>query len=190
VDYLEDCLFIVRMSGRRGRGGKAKGGRAKGQGGQPTQQAKKPSYDPQNPVQELLHHLLHSAFEDLPKDALPDEETTFKCVTALEVVSRQILKEPKPAEYQKHAIKCCLTLQQTTKLNGNQSRQVIGIVFTYLLDELTKHWYEYGITKEDVHCAYWKSDDSLDPLFWKAEAITEAEYEAWGKAFHYLKGQK
>jgi len=175
------------MSGRRG-GRKAKGRGGKNQGGAQTTLQPKPTFEPENPLQILLKQLLQSAFEDFPKDSIPDEETTYKYIHLIDGESRQILKEPKPAEYQKYAIKFCLTLQQTAnKLNGNQSRQVVGIFFTYLMEELTKHWNEYGIAKEDVHKDYWKAEDIYP---WRSEGITEVEYENWIKAFHYLKGQK
>eukprot|EP01123_Difflugia_compressa_P002988 TRINITY_DN1383_c0_g1_i1.p1 TRINITY_DN1383_c0_g1~~TRINITY_DN1383_c0_g1_i1.p1 ORF type:complete len:191 (+),score=48.77 TRINITY_DN1383_c0_g1_i1:38-574(+) len=178
------------MSGRRG--GRAKGGRTKGQQPATTStQQPKPTIELENKLQHLIKDLLLSAFQDLPKEDRPDEETTFKCIKEIENHSKALLKEEKiKLEYQKYAIKFTLTIQMVGKLNGLLARQVVAVIFTYYLDELTKHWMEYDIKKEEIHTDYCKSLDFVDPLIFKVEGTSDVEYDSWTKAWNYLKQTK
>jgi len=142
----------------------------------------------QNPVQDFLKEIILYSYESLPKDvlALIDDVSTSKFIENADTELRQLLREPKPAEYQKCAIKLCLGLQGVTKISAANAKLVIGEFFTLMMEEITKHWNEYGIRRDNVHPDYWLSEELEDP-FWKPSTITDSEYESLSRALNYLK---
>jgi len=177
-------LMSGRGKGRGGRGGR--GGKSAPSSGSSVTPKAPPPPELTTPLQHWLKTLIKGSIdEQLPKLS---DEVLVKTIKDFEQVVLQVLQQPKHTAYQKHAISMVLAIQSGTGFNPTQSRKIVCNMFSFLMDELSKYWMEYGLTKENVHQDYWKQDRPAVPdNQYSPESISLIEYENWAKAFLFLK---
>lgn len=99
----------------------------------------------------LISSLLDQGFEVLDKKDIPNQEKKMKAVAALHTLLKAKLKAPRDyKDYPKDAISFNLQLQMNSGLTALNSRRVLSLIFTFLIEELM-NWEEYGVSKDDVH---------------------------------------
>lgn len=121
----------------------------KGKQQQPQQKAQ-PSNNKLT-YESLISSLLDQGFQVLDKKDVPTQEKKLKAVAALHNLIKDKLKAPRDyKDYPKDAISFNLQLQMNTGLTALNSKKVMSLIFTFLIEELT-NWQEYGVPKEEVH---------------------------------------
>eukprot|EP01126_Amoeba_proteus_P009747 TRINITY_DN1371_c0_g1_i4.p1 TRINITY_DN1371_c0_g1~~TRINITY_DN1371_c0_g1_i4.p1 ORF type:complete len:185 (-),score=37.74 TRINITY_DN1371_c0_g1_i4:120-674(-) len=132
---------------------------------------------------ELVNCLLEQAFASLPETERPQStEKKQKATQEFAKTFRQILANPFP-EVNRFIIFLTVSLQSSGVSNATGSKKIVSTTFTFLLEELTKHWEEYGFVQDEIHPSY------HHPLTdsWKANPdLTEEEYNTWLSTFSFL----
>eukprot|EP01127_Copromyxa_protea_P006794 TRINITY_DN16778_c0_g1_i1.p1 TRINITY_DN16778_c0_g1~~TRINITY_DN16778_c0_g1_i1.p1 ORF type:complete len:169 (-),score=35.99 TRINITY_DN16778_c0_g1_i1:64-570(-) len=165
------------MSGRgrgRGRGGKRGGtgtsAEAQAQSAAPVKTA----------LQQFLEGLLNQAYNTLPEAERPKADKKAKGVEEVDKAIKQILSVD-PTEVHRLVVSLSLTLSIGGVLTSVNAKKVLGIVFSFALTELTRHWNEYGITKDQVHPSYHKYAESEGLL-----DCNQEDYNCWASTFAFL----
>lgn len=95
------------------------------------------------PIQELLKNLyVVSEARLVAKEKRLSSEALAKVLASLETVVLSIMKDPKKEEWQKHAIRLILTVQTSSGHGPIVSKKLVSIFFTFLIDEIKRHWRE------------------------------------------------
>lgn len=134
------------MGRGRGRGGR-RGGAATTT---PTQEQKVVE---KSPLTKLIEGLLEQAYTNLSEAERPKADKKGKAVEEFEKTTRQLVAVDH-TEYQRLVISLSTMLSLNGIVSGINAKKVIGIVFTYLISEVTRYWHQYGFTKEEVHPTY------------------------------------
>eukprot|EP01120_Amphizonella_sp_Union-15-10_P006682 TRINITY_DN2185_c0_g1_i1.p1 TRINITY_DN2185_c0_g1~~TRINITY_DN2185_c0_g1_i1.p1 ORF type:complete len:171 (-),score=34.66 TRINITY_DN2185_c0_g1_i1:47-559(-) len=148
---------------------------------------------PENPIQELVRSLLDQSINQINKKW--SEGALKKSILELEKVLRATLKISKSnLTLQRLAVMLTLGLQQGSRLSDKECKKLISVIFTYLVDEVQKFWFEYGVKQEEVHEDYKKlfyfnkvsENGGEEERFFEVEDISELEYRGWEEAVEYL----
>lgn len=129
--------------------GKARGGRRGGASAAPQTQTQA-VVEKANPLTQLIASLLDQAYTALPEAERPKADKKSIAVAELEKTTKLIVSS-EHTETKQLVVSLSLALSLNSVLSSPNAKKVLGIVFTYLIGEVTRYWSQYGLTKDQVH---------------------------------------
>jgi hypothetical protein len=162
-----------------------------------------------------LLHLIVDLFEQIFPKAIsphltpPTQQVILTCAKNVEKVFRQLILDSQAAPLLRYVIQLSTVIQQTTGVDAQTAKKVFSFLnicffslldihilqitsyfFTFILDELRRHWDEYGLREDEVHADY-RHDKDIEDRTGDADSFTlrdisQVEYDAWCRAWNFL----
>lgn len=132
--------------------GKARGGRRGGAATTPQTQVQTTA-EKKSPLVQLIGSLLDQAYNTLPEAERPKGEKKNTAITEVEKTTKQIVASDH-TELQRLVVSLSITLSLGGVLSSVNAKKVIGSIFSFLVTEVTRHWEQYELSKDQVHPCY------------------------------------
>jgi hypothetical protein len=143
-----------------------------------------------------LLHLIVDLFEQIFPKAIsphltpPTQQVILTCAKNVEKVFRQLILDSQAAPLLRYVIQLSTVIQQTTGVDAQTAKKITSYFFTFILDELRRHWDEYGLREDEVHADY-RHDKDIEDRTGDADSFTlrdisQVEYDAWCRAWNFL----